>query len=352
MSEDRQPDQAPGARHPREVLELFGHEAAEASLARALAGGRIHHAWMVTGPPGVGKATLAYRFARRFLGAAAAPDSPLAAKADDPVVRSIAIGAHPDLRAATRYDPEEDKVRRDVVVSAIRQLTSHFELKAQGASGRRVGIVDCADDMNDNAANALLKTLEEPPPGGLIILIVNSPGSILRTIRSRCRVLKLEPLDDDALAAAVPGADAATRAIARGCPGRALSLAALDAAGLYRRLSGHLAGLPRAPLADAIALAEAAAGEEKAGLLFDLMGDWLHRAALAAHGLPVREIEPGEAATLARLALPAGPAAIAHAHERLARLRSGMERVNLDRGSAVLEALRAIRQHLSPAAAA
>jgi DNA polymerase-3 subunit delta' len=240
-----------------------------------------------------------------------------------------------------------------VVVGAVRQLTGFFELRADNALGRRVGIVDCADDLTESAGNALLKTLEEPPPGGLLILIAHAPGSILRTIRSRCRTLALAPLVDGELASAVPQADAATRAIARGCPGRALTLAALDAGGLYRKLSAHLAGLPRAPLAEALALADAASGDaEKASLLFDLMEDWLDRAAHAGLALPAREIEPGESATLARLVTGPGPGALAEAYASVRQVRRAMEGLNLDRASAVLEALRLIRAQLAPSLAA
>lgn len=354
MSEERLPDQAPGAPHPRAVFDLFGHGEAEAALADALAAGRLHHAWMLTGPPGVGKATLAYRFARRYLGAAPHPGgSPLATSPDDPVARKIAAGAYPDLRTATRLDPSEGKVRRDVVVEAVRELTTFFELRADNALGRRIGIVDCADDMSVNAANALLKTLEEPPPGGLIILVVNSPGAILRTIRSRCRVLKLVPLTEREMGSAVPYSDPMVRAMARGCPGRAVSLAALDAGGVYRKLSAYLSGLPRAPLSEGLALADlAAASPEKTDLVFELLADWLDRAAHAGLGLPSREIEPGESAGQARLVLAAGAGAVAEAHHQVMRLWRATGGVNLDRAGAVLEALRAVRSALAPAAAA
>ena len=103
MSDDAPtPDQEPGSPHPRAVFELFGHEAAEVELADSLSGGRSHHAWLITGPKGVGKATLAYRFARRLLGAARDPSSPLASAPDDLISRKIALGSHADLRTATR----------------------------------------------------------------------------------------------------------------------------------------------------------------------------------------------------------------------------------------------------------
>lgn len=343
------PDQEPGSPHPREVYDLFGHEASEATLAAALDSGRLAHGWLISGSKGVGKATLAYRFARALLGAARAPGT-LEARRDDPVSRRVEQAAHPDLRTATRWDPEDQKIKRDLPVSAIRALTAFFEMKADGPTGRRVGIVDCADDMNDSAANALLKTLEEPPPGAVLILIAHAPGGLLPTIRSRCRRLRLDPLDDAAMARAMPGADAASLALADGAPGRLKALMALNAVGIYRTVSAHLSGLPRAPLAEALALAELAGDQARFALVFDILEDWLARAGRAGAGLEVAEVEPGESAALARLAGAAPLNATADAWGEVRRLRSAAEHVNLDRSSATLEALRTIRKALSPVA--
>lgn len=342
------PDQEPGSLHPRAVQELFGHEEAEAAMAESLSGGRQHHAWLITGPKGVGKATLAYRFARRLLGARALDDRPLSHDPDDAIVRKIAAGAHPDLRTATRIDPEKYEVKRDITVNTIRALTQFFTMKADGASGVRVGIVDCADDMNDNAANALLKTLEEPPAGGTLILIAHAPGRLLPTIRSRCRKLTLSPLRSPALQAALPGVDEVSRALARGCPGRAKAIAALGGERLYQMLSRHLSGLPRAPLDEALALAELGGNADKFNALFDMLEDWLARAGRAGLGLPIDEIEPGESAILARLTSNASSDAAATSWQRIRDLRIKVEALNLDRGLATLEALRSVRADLSP----
>jgi DNA polymerase III subunit delta' len=342
------PDQEPGSPHPRTVQEMFGHEEAEQAMAESLSSERLHHAWLITGPKGVGKATLAYRFARRLLGAKALDDRPLSCDPDDPIVGKIASGAHPDLRTATRIDPDDYKVKRDVTVAAVRTLTQFFTMKADGASGVRVGIVDCADDMNIAAANALLKTLEEPPAGGVLILLSHMPGRLLPTIRSRCRKLTLAPLSQDALACALPEVDATSRALARGCPGRAKALAALGGEKLYRSLTRHLSGLPRAPLDEALALAELGGNAEKFNALFDMLEDWLARAGRAGLGLPIDEIEPGESAILARLTGNARSEAAASAWLQVRDLRARVDALNLDRGLATLDALRGIRAELAP----
>jgi DNA polymerase III subunit delta' len=342
------PDQEPGSPHPRAVQELFGHLSAEQAMADSLKGGRPHHAWLICGPKGVGKATLAYRFARRLLGARALDDRPLSCDPDDPIVRKIAQGAYPDLRTATRLDPEKYEIKRDVTVLAVRTLTSFFSMTADGAKGVRVGIVDCADDMSVNAANALLKTLEEPPAGGVLILLSHAPGKLLPTIRSRCRKLSLAPLSQAELKAALPNIDATTRALSGGCPGRAKALLALGGEKIYTTLSRHLSGLPRAPLDEALMLAEMASNADKFNALFDMLEDLLARAGRAGVGLPIDEIEPGESAVLARLCANAGTDAAAIAWSKIRDVRRSVEVLNLDRGLATLDALRSVRADLSP----
>lgn len=342
------PDQEPGSPHPRSVGTIYGHLDAEQAMADSIIGGRKHHAWLITGPKGVGKATLAYRFARRLLGARGVEGRPLACDFDDPIVRKIAQGAHPDLRTATRLDPEKSEIKRDVTVLSVRTLTSFFSMTADGPNGVRVGIVDCADDMSVSAANALLKTLEEPPAGGTLILISNAPGRLLPTIRSRCRKLILSPLSDSELGEALPQLDSVSRALARGCPGRAKALAALGGEKIYVAMSRHLSGLPRAPLDEALALGEVANTADKFNALFDMFEDWLARAARAGLGLGIDEIEPGESAVLARLSVNAGGEATAAAWDHVRAIRRNVDSLNLDRGLATLDALRAIRSQLSP----
>ena len=163
----------------------------------SLRAGRLHHAWLLTGPKGLGKAAFAFRAARRLLGAG--PDlayGPLGSAPDDPVNRLIAARAHPDLTVLDR--DETGEARRSISVDEARRLPEVFT-KAAAFGRRRVAIIDAADDLNPNAANAVLKTLEEPPAGGVLLLVCHAPGRLLPTIRSRCRRLNFRAWSPEAL---------------------------------------------------------------------------------------------------------------------------------------------------------
>src|SRR5512146_1469949 len=188
--------------HPREVFELVGHETAEAAFEASRARGRLHHAWLLTGPEGVGKATFAYRAARRLLGAP--PDvarGVLGADPEHPVSRQVAARSHPDLMVVERLG-EDGKPRKVIPVDEVRRLSEFFS-KSPANAPHRVAIVDAADDLNINAANALLKTLEEPPVRGVLLMASHAPGRLIATIRSRCRRLAFAPLPLEETAAFV-----------------------------------------------------------------------------------------------------------------------------------------------------
>ena len=184
--------------HPRETsLPMRAARRPEAAFLSALERGRLHHAWLLVGPEGVGKATFAYRAARRLLGAAADPALGLLGSApDDPVCRQIIAGAHPDLLVLQR-DTEDGKARKGISVDDARTLPAFFA-KSPAASPYRVAIIDAADDLNPNAANAVLKTLEEPPERGVLFLVSHAPGGLLATLRSRCRRLRFDPPPSEA----------------------------------------------------------------------------------------------------------------------------------------------------------
>src|SRR6478609_5604994 len=189
-------------RHPREVFELIGHEAAEAAFEASRQRGRLHHAWLLTGPEGVGKATFAYRAARRLLGAPADPAyGVLGANPDHPASRQIIARSHPDILVIERVG-EDGKPRKVIPVDDARRLAEFFS-KSPASAPHRVATIDAADDLNLNAANAILKTLEEPPPKGVLLMVSHSPGRLLPTIRSRCRRLAFQPLGIEATAAFV-----------------------------------------------------------------------------------------------------------------------------------------------------
>src|ERR1700722_13030187 len=236
---------------PRANPLLLGHEGAELALVEALHSRRMHHAWLITGPDGVGKATLAYRFARRLLAGMPAEDS-LALEPTHPVFRRVAAGGHADmLTVELAYDEKRRRMRTQIAVEDVRRIGAFMSLTpAEG--GWRVAVVDGAEEMNQSSANALLKILEEPPRQALLILTCSAPGRLLPTIRSRCRKLQLNPLPADAmeqlLALYLPdlGADERGRmvTVAEGSPGRALMLAAEDGLKVAKLVDEVLADLP------------------------------------------------------------------------------------------------------------
>ena len=239
-SEPNDSDRIEGFAHPRERFDLLGQDVALGRAARALRAGRPPSAWLITGAPGIGKATLAYRIARYLLayGATDAGAEDLSLPQDHPAARQVMAQSHPGLLVLKRaVNPKTGKLMTVLSVDEIRRLADFFGMTS-GAGGWRVAIVDTADDMNDNAANALLKMLEEPPGNAMLLLLSNTPGRLLPTIRSRCQRLDLRPLDDavlqKALARELPDSSAAERAslarLSGGSIGAALTLASGDGA--------------------------------------------------------------------------------------------------------------------------
>jgi DNA polymerase-3 subunit delta' len=217
MSDDALPeaDRLDGAPHPRETAALFGQSVAEAAFLSALNSGRLPHAWLLTGPRGVGKATFAWRAARYLIATppetgdalfAPPPAESLDIDAGHPVARRIRALSEPDLLLLRRaWDHDRKRLKAQLTVDEVRGLKGFFALSSDG--GRRVVIVDCADEMNPSAANALLKELEEPPKNTVMFLISHQPSGLLPTIRSRCRMLRFEPLSSPDLLAALTQAE-------------------------------------------------------------------------------------------------------------------------------------------------
>jgi DNA polymerase III subunit delta' len=257
--------------HPRETTDLFGHREAEALLLNAYRSGRIPHAWLIGGAAGIGKATVAYRMARFVL----AHRNPLSSEVQDaetlfvdpsdPVARHVAAGAHGGLLTLERTLNDKGMLRTVITVDETRETIPFFGSTA-AVEGWRVCIVDTVDELNPNAANALLKVLEEPPRQSLFLLVSHAPARVLPTILSRCRKLPLRPLaTDDVIRAAAQAAQMAaddpalTEAAeaAEGSVARALTLLGGDALKLQQRTAALLANLPRVDPRELHALGEA-----------------------------------------------------------------------------------------------
>lgn len=333
---------------PRHAETLRGHDAALAAFHHAWTSGRLHHAWLIGGPAGIGKATLAFRLARWVLAGGPATDGALGLPASHPVFRKVAIGSHPDLAVLERSEnARTGRMRTEIVVDDVRAL-SHFLRLTPAEAGWRVAVVDPADDLNREAANALLKILEEPPPRALLLLVAHAPGRLLPTIRSRCRRLMLSPLAEaevasllGTLAPEVPLPERrAAAAIARGSVGRALTMAGEGAGALKQALDRVMDGLPEVDLVAAHALADSLGrpgAEENFALFMELLRDAVAaRARAAATGTPDR---------IAASRPLEEWGAVWENLGRLARMTAGL---TLDRKQAVLSAVMALRPGAVP----
>jgi DNA polymerase-3 subunit delta' len=252
------------------VTALYGHDDAVAAFREGLDAGRLHHAWLVSGPEGVGKALFAAKAALRVLAGGQGPiDLPgLDVPEDHPAAHLIAAGSHPDLMKLERLPRENGsgELARGINVDQVRGLQRLFATTAT-FSPWRVVIVDSIDDLERSGANALLKNLEEPPPCSLFLLVSHASERLLPTIRSRCRQLRLGTLDDDAmtsaLRAALPEADRdeieELKAAGQGSPGRAIAFRGLDIAALDKAMrdlarEGDPTNARRSQLAQSLAL--------------------------------------------------------------------------------------------------
>jgi DNA polymerase III subunit delta' len=356
---------------PRTNPDLMGHEAAEIALRRLFEANRLPHALLLGGPRGIGKATLAFRLARFVLAGGAGKgasaglfgtnndakaDPGLSVAPDGGVFRRVASGGHADLLTVERaYDPRRRRLRSEIVVDDTREIGAFFRLtSAEG--GWRVVVVDGADEMNRNAANALLKILEEPPQRSLLLLVAHSPGRLLPTIRSRCRRFPLSPLPSGVVRRLLaryqpelPDAQAeALVALSGGSIGRALELAAAGGIELYDAVLALLArdrGIDAAALhafADRLARGEA---EEGYRAVEELVAQLLARITLTAArgGKAAPDASaPREAAVLQRLGGRAPAARWAELREEIGQSFARTDDLNLDRKQTILSAFFAI----------
>ena len=333
-------DDAPDPRevdwHPRRRHLLIGHYEAVMQLTRGLASGRQHHAWLITGPKGIGKATLGFALARRLLAGAKA-GAGLQIGSDHMISRLVAAGSHPDLLVLQRaFDGK--KVKAETSVEDARGV-SEFLARTAGFGGWRVVVVDAADDLNTESANALLKLIEEPPPQAQFILVSHRPGALLRTIRSRCVVVPLQPLNQTGTQAVVRDLPPASQigeaevrlavSLSEGSPGRALELLSSKGARTFAAFKGQ----PRLTAARCIELSASFAGRDTAEdfrIFCELLVAWLGGQARAA-------------------ALGGGGDALARVHGEIVTSLRQTDALNLDRRQAALDALLALGEALKAA---
>ncbi len=355
--------EGPSWPEPRANPRLQGQEAAEAALLGALESGRLPHAWLLTGPRGVGKATLAFRFARYLLAGESddpgqggglfgdpLPESSLAISEEAAVFRRVAAGGEGDLLTLARgYNEKTGKPRSEILVEDTRNAIDFLRMTS-GAGGYRLLIVDAVDEMGASAANALLKVLEEPAEKAILILISHAPGGLLPTIPSRCRKLRLAALPEETvvelLADYAPGIEAGDRlALARmsgGSIGRALTLSRSGGLELYQEMIALLDSLPKLDIPKVYGFSDKLA-RDATGESFrtggDLLCGWLAELVRAGGtGATQPEVVPGETALRQRLLAGGALAQWLTLWENLSRLFGRAERANLDRRQVVVSA--------------
>ncbi|MCU0893016.1 MAG: DNA polymerase III subunit delta' [Rhodospirillales bacterium] len=337
---------------PRGNAALLGQEAGEGALLAAVGSGRLAHAWLITGPCGIGKATLAFRFARFLLArprTSGAVAEHLSVPAESAVFRRVASGGHADLLTVERgFDDRRERLRKEIVVDDVRAVGA-FLAQTPAEGGWRIVIVDKADALNRNAANALLKVLEEPPEQALLLLISDAPGRLLPTIRSRCRRLALQPLPAGVVAELLgryrPDLDEAERgalaALTEGSIGTALAMAEAGAAQVQAQLQTLFLSLPAL---DALALHRLLdqalkQGDDGFAVLSELVRWWLGRlvrTAADADDGPTAGGRAADAAALAKVAAAAPLDRWLEVWDKTTRLLAVTDSANLDRKQVLL----------------
>ena len=351
-------DRLDDAPHPRQTQVLHGHDWAEKQMAASFATGRMHHGWLIAGPAGIGKATLAYRLARHILakpGERAPGGQSLEIAPETTAARQVLALSHPGLLLIRRpWDAKGKRFTATIPVDEVRRIRSFVTHTAAGGAFRVV-IVDTADELNTNAANALLKSLEEPPPATIFLLVTSEPGRLLPTVRSRCRTIDLRPLSETDLKRAAmkaletsdrepPGASDWVRLIglSDGSVRRLLLLWLSDGLKMQERLDKLFQGLPAIDWGLVHTLGDelgSAAASQRFETFFELLLQLLARMIRAR----ARNSTSGPEGILAARLIPeARLATWAELWETVVREKGDALALNLDRKSLILDTFRRI----------
>ncbi len=351
-------DRLEGFPHPRETVRLFGHEDAQRELAETLQRDKVHHGWLLSGPPGIGKATLAYKFAKCLLaspeerrvssGSLEVPESSVAN-------RQVMSLSHPGLLVIRRpYDASGKRFMSSIPVDEVRRLRSFLSHRAAESSWRVV-IVDSADDLNVNAANALLKSLEEPPDRLVFLLVSSEPGRLLNTVRSRCRTLALWELNEVDLKSAAEQAFKSSEAevpaeeiwnqlvpLANGSVRRLIGIHFAGGLELHRKIMEIFLKLPDVDWSQVHALADGlapAAAAENYSLYNELLFEFFSRVIKAG---VAEEGDPTVRAVADKLVRSERLASWAALWETLVREEAETRALNLDRKAFIIGTIQRI----------
>ena len=350
---------------PRETADLFGHGDIEAALLEDFHAHRLPHAFILAGPEGIGKATLAYRLARflfaqsqQAAGLFGEDEKPatLHIAPDHPVFRRVASGGHADLMVVEReFDEKKGKLKKNISAELARSIAP-FLRKTAAEGGWRVVIVDGAEDFNDQSQNALLKILEEPPEKTVLILTSTRAGAFLPTIRSRCRTIQMKPLRDDIVGSLleqrIPSLMQDEKLmlmrLCRGSIGRALRFHADQGAVLYKSLLAVLSDMPQINIPALHDLAEKIGrGTSEDGFFMaqDILLQWCERLVQAeARGCAIEDILPGDAIIFQRIFSVYPPGHFLSVWEKMGNLFSQVNGLNLDKRQALISAFLMLSQ--------
>ena len=356
---------APVELSPRSNPDFLGHEDVEKALLNDYLTGRMPHALILAGPPGIGKATLAFRLARFLLSQAeqggglfgdVAPPTSLYIAPEHPVFRRVAASGHADLVTIEReFDEKKGRLKTEISVEAVRRIHPFLHMTA-AEGGWRVVIVDSAEYLNTSSQNALLKILEEPPKKTVLILTTSQPGSFLPTIRSRCRMVPVEPLTEKIIGSLLdkmaPGLAMDEKNIlcrlSEGSIGRALQFYQDDGVALYRELLKLATTIPELDMIELHKLAEKLGkwgAEQSYATATQIMTGWCERQARAtARGLALTDVLPGDAGIFQKIdsVYPAGH--FLRAWEKISQLVLQTEIYNLDKKQAIIGAFLALQK--------